>query len=302
MNEIVEKIKVLKKERNAIILAHNYQLPEVQDIADISGDSLELSRKAKDTDCEVIVFCGVRFMAETAHILNPEKTVLLPDPTAGCPLANMMDVETLRKLKAENPGSLVVCYINSTAEVKAESDVACTSANAAKVVQGLDTDKPIIFIPDQHLGDYVKKQTGRDLILTPGYCVTHRHVTVEDINDMKEKMPDAVVIVHPECSSDVVDVADFTCSTSQMVKAVENSPNAKRFIIGTEAGMLHRLRNSFPDREFFLPSPRCVCPNMKKTTLEKVMWSLERLEHKITLEPEIREKALGSLERMLIYV
>lgn len=302
MNELVEKILKLKKEKNAVILAHNYQLPEVQDIADISGDSLELSRRAKETDADVIVFCGVRFMAETAHILNPDKKVLLPDPTAGCPLANMMDVDTLKKIKAENPGSPVVCYINSTADVKAESDVACTSANAVKVVQNLKTDKPIIFIPDQHLGAYVQSKTGRDLILTPGYCVTHRHVTVEDIQDMKDKMPGSAVIAHPECSTDVLEIADFVCSTSQMVKAVEDSPSVKQFIIGTEAGMLHRLRKTFPDREFFVPSARCVCPNMKKTTLEKVLWSLERLEHEIILDVEIREKALGSLERMLQYV
>jgi len=301
-NPIVEKINQLRKEKNAVILAHNYQLPEVQDIADFSGDSLELARIAKKTDCKVIVFCGVKFMAETAHILNPDKLVVMPDPQAGCPLADMVGVDDLRRLKADNPGSPVVTYVNSTAEVKAESDVVCTSANAVKVVSAIKTDKPIIFVPDMHLGSYVRKMTGRDLVLAPGYCPTHRHIMQEDIDERKKEMPDAVVIVHPECSDDVVEAADFVCSTSQMLKAVENSPQAKRFVIGTEVGMLHRLRKQFPDREFFVPSSRCVCPNMKKTTLEKLLWELESLEHKIEIDPSTREKALGAIERMLEYV
>jgi len=299
---LIEQIDKLRKERNAVILAHNYQLPEVQDVADLTGDSLELARKAKGVDCEVIVFCGVTFMAETAHILNPDKTVVMPDPQAGCPLANMVSADDLRKMKADNPGSPVVCYVNSTAEVKAESDVVCTSANAVKVVQAIDTDKPIIFVPDQHLGEYVQRVTGRELILAPGFCPTHRHVMADDILDMKKNIPDAVVIVHPECATDVIEIADFVCSTSQMLPAVENSPDRKKFIIGTEVGMLHRLRQQFPDREFFVPSNRCVCPNMKKTTLEKVLWELETLEHKIELDPEIAREALGALERMLDYV
>lgn len=298
---LVEKINKLKEERKAIIMAHNYQLPDVQDVADYTGDSLELAKIATKAECEVIVFCGVQFMAETAKILNPQRTVLMPDEKAGCPLADMVDINELRRIKSENPGSKVVCYINSHAEVKAESDVCCTSANSVKVVANLDTDKPIIFVPDRHLGEYTAHVTGRELILAAGYCPTHRHIMVEDLEKKKAEMPDAEIIAHPECTTEVLALADHICSTSQMITATEKSA-AKRFIVGTEVGMLHVLRKKFPDREFVVPSSRCVCPNMKKTTLEKVLWSLEEMKTQIEVEPDTAKKAITSLERMLEYV
>lgn len=298
---IVEKIIELKKKRNAVILAHNYQLPEIQDIADHTGDSLELARKATQIDCEVIVFCGVSFMGETAHILSPEKTVLLPDPAAGCPLADMVDIHELRSMKQEHPGATTICYVNSSAEVKAESDICCTSANAVKVVQSLNGANPIIFVPCKFLGGYVSRMTGKDLVLARGYCPTHRRILRETIVKLKEEMPDAVVMTHPECASDVLEVSDYVCSTSQMFRAVEES-GARRFIVGTELGMLHPLRKRYPDREFFPTSDKAVCPNMKRTTLEKVLWALEKMQYKVELDPEIRARALNSLERMLEHV
>ena len=299
--EIIEKINKLKKERNAIILAHNYQPQEIQEIADMTGDSLELARRASKTDAEVIIFCGVTFMGETAHILSPEKIVVLPEPTAGCPLADMVTVEQLREMKAENPGAITICYVNSTAEVKAESDICCTSANAVKVVQSLNGAGPIIFVPDKHLGLYVVSVTGKEIVLGSGFCPTHYHIKKEDILKLKEEMPDAVVISHPECKPEVLQVSDFICSTSQMFKVIEES-TARRFIIGTELGMLFPLKSRFPDREFFPPAQNTVCPNMKKITLEKVLQSLETLEPRISLDPDIRSRALKSLERMLEHV
>ncbi len=296
-NKIVEQIEKLKKERRAVILAHNYQLPEVQDIADHTGDSLELARKATQIDCEVIVFCGVSFMGETAHILSPEKTVLLPDPDAGCPLADMVDVDELKEMKDNNPGSVTICYVNSSAEVKAESDICCTSANAVKVVSSLN-GAPIIFVPCRHLGGYVAKVTGKNLILARGFCPTHHHISTKQILDLKEKMPDAKVLVHPECTSEIIALADYVCSTSQMFRAIEES-GGRRFIIGTELGLLHPLRKRYPDFEFHPPSDKCVCPNMKKTTLEKILQSLETMEYKVELDSDVRRRALKSLERML---
>lgn len=305
MNDpLAEKIKQLKYERNAVILAHNYQLPEVQEIADFTGDSLELARTARETNCDVIVFCGVNFMAETAHILNPEKTVLMPDPTAGCPMADMIDRERLIVLKNEHPDAIVVCYVNTHADVKAESDVCCTSANAANVVKAIGNggnERPVLFIPDRHLGAYVNKVTGQDLILAPGYCPTHMRVIMEDIEQIMRDNPGAELIAHPECTKDVIDAADHVCSTSQMKKAVEKS-EAKKFIIGTEVGMLHVLRKNYPDREFITPSPRCVCPNMKRNTLEKILWALEEMQFKVELDAKIRVKALNAIDRMLDYV
>ncbi|MFA6449811.1 MAG: quinolinate synthase NadA [bacterium] len=297
---IIDKIKKLKEQRNAVILAHNYQIPEVQDIADHTGDSLELARKATQIDCDVIVFCGVRFMGETAHILSPEKTVLLPEPDAGCPLADMVDVEELREMKDNNPGATTICYVNSSAEVKAESDICCTSANAVKVVSSLN-GSPIIFVPCRHLGGYVQKVTGKNLVLARGFCPTHHHISTDQILKLKNDMPDAKVLVHPECTTEVIDIADYVCSTSQMFKAIEES-GARRFIVGTENGLLHPLRKRYPELEFFPPSEDCVCPNMKKITLEKVLISLETMEYKIQLDPDVRQRALGSLERMLLHV
>lgn len=300
-NRVVEDIQKLRKERNAIILAHNYQIPEVQDIADFTGDSLELSRKAAAADCDVIVFCGVTFMAETAYILSPRKTVLIPDPNAGCPLADMVDIERFRKLKQEHPDAFSICYVNSTAEVKAESDVCCTSANAIKVVQSLNGVKEILFVPDRSLGEYVQHVTGKPMVLARGFCPTHHRILKEHILKQKELHPDALVVVHPECTTEVVNIADHVCSTSQMAKVVRESA-AKQFIIGTEEGLLHRLRKDNPGKEFFPPNDVCICPNMKLTTLEKLLWSLETMEHRVVVEENIRVRAQRSLERMLEYV
>jgi quinolinate synthase len=298
VNQLIEKINKLKIERNAVILAHNYQVPEVQDIADITGDSLELSRKAANTTADVIVFCGVRFMGETAHILSPQKTVLLPEPNAGCPLADMITVEQLREMKAKNPGAVTVCYVNSSAEVKAESDICCTSANAVKVVASIDPDKPVIFVPCKHLGGYVERVTGRKLILANGFCPTHHRIIKEHILDLKLKYPDAEVMAHPECSREVLEVTDHICSTGQMFTAVEKS-SATRFIVGTENGMTHPLKKRFPDREFIIIGDHTICPNMKKINLEKVLWSLENLQHRVELDADIRARALNSIQRML---
>jgi quinolinate synthase len=297
--EIIEKILDLKQKRNAVILAHNYQAPEVQDIADYTGDSLELSRIAAKTDCETIVFCGVTFMAETANILSPQKTVLLPDPHAGCPLADMVDLAHFKELKAQHPEAVTVCYVNSSAEVKAESDVCCTSANAVKVVQSLNGAPEILFVPCRHLGDYVARETGKPIVLARGYCPTHHKIFPEDITKLKEQYPDAEVLAHPECTRAVLELSDHVCSTSQMIRVIAAS-SANRFIVCTEMGLLHRLKKDNPDKEFFLPGA-CVCPNMKKITLEKVLWSLQKMQHRVVVPEEIRVRALNSIEKMLLY-
>jgi quinolinate synthase len=292
------EIRDLKAKRNAVILAHNYQAAEIQDLADFCGDSLGLSIEASKTDAEVIVFCGVRFMAETAKILSPRKTVLLPDRWAGCPMAEMITAEQLSGLKQKYPDALVVCYVNSTAQVKAESDYCCTSANAVALVQSLPKDRRIIFVPDQHLGRFVEKQTGRDLILWPGYCPTHVQISEDDVAKVKEQYPDAVVIAHPECAEPVKDLADALLSTGQMIRFVKDSP-AKRFIVATEVGMIHPLKKVRPDAEFIPAGPRGVCPNMKKITLEKVLASLAGLQFQIEVPEAIRLKAERSLQRMV---
>jgi quinolinate synthase len=295
---LIDEIRELRAKRKAIILAHNYQAPEIQDLADFCGDSLGLSIEASKTDGEIIVFCGVRFMAETAKILSPRKTVLLPDRRAGCPMADMITAAQLRGLKQKHPEALVVCYVNSTADVKAESDYCCTSANAVAVVQSLPKDRQIIFVPDQHLGRFVEKQTGRDMILWPGYCPTHVYIGEDDVRKAREQYPDAVVIAHPECSEPVKDLADALLSTGQMIKFVKGSP-AKRFIVATEVGMIHPLKKARPDAEFIPASSRGVCPNMKKITLEKVLASLTGLQFQIEVPEDIRRKAERSLQRMI---
>ena len=297
-NKLIEKIEQLKQDRNAVILAHNYQPAEIQDLADFCGDSLGLSIKAAETDADVIVFCGVQFMAETAAILSPEKTVLLPDKFAGCPLADMITAEQLSKLKQQHPDALVVCYVNSSAGVKAESDYCCTSANAVEIVNSLPKDKPIIFVPDQHLGRFVAEKTGRDLVLWPGYCHVHVVITEDDIKNAKAKYPDAIVMAHPECTEPVRELADEIFSTSQMLKFAEKS-TAKRFIVATETGMLHPLKKQNPQAEFIPAAERAICPNMKKITLEKVLWSFEDMHYKITVPDEIRIKAKKALDRMV---
>lgn len=295
---MIEKINKLKAEQNAVILAHNYQPPEIQDIADFTGDSLELSVKASKTDADIIVFCGVLFMAETAAVLSPKKTVLLPDKNAGCPLADMITAEQLRKLKSEKPGALVVTYVNSSAEVKAESDYCCTSANAAEIVLSLPKDKKIIFVPDQHLGRFVSEKTQRHLILWPGYCASHIVITDDDIKIAREKYPDAVVMAHPECSEPVKALSDQVLSTSQMLRFAKDSP-AKEFIVATEVGMIHPLAKQRPDAVFVPASEKAVCPNMKKITLEKLLWSLQNMQYRIEIPEDIRIKARKALDRMV---
>jgi quinolinate synthase len=297
-NDLIEKIHKFKTQRRAVILAHNYQMPEIQDIADFTGDSLGLSIAASKTDAEVIVFCGVRFMAETAAILSPTKIVLLPEKDAGCPMADMITADQLRQLKKQHPDSIVVCYVNSTADVKAESDYCCTSSNAVEIVHSLPKDKSVIFVPDRHLGQFTAQKTGRKLILWPGYCTSHVIITEDDIKNAKSKYPDAIVLAHPECTEPVRLLADQVLSTGQMLKFVKNSP-AKRFIIATEVGIIHPLKKQRPDAEFMPASERAVCPNMKKITLEKILWSLEDLKFKITVPEDIRLKAKSALDKMI---
>jgi quinolinate synthase len=299
--ELVEKINQLKKEKNAVILAHNYQAPEVQDIADFVGDSLGLSVQASKTSADVIVFCGVYFMAETAKILSPAKTVLIPDKDAGCPMADMITADQLRKLKAEHPGAKVLCYVNTTAEVKAECDVCCTSGNAEKVVrEAFNRDDEIIFAPDQYLAHYVSTQVGRDFIKWKGFCPTHMKLLPDDIERQRKLHPGVEVLVHPECRAAVTDIADKVLSTEGMIRYVRMAP-AKEFIIGTEVGILHRLGKENPGKIFYPLSKDAVCPNMKKITLEKVLWSLEDMTDEVIVPEEIIKKARKSLDVMLKY-
>jgi quinolinate synthase len=297
MTDLKRRIQALMKKRNAVILVHNYQSDEVQDIADFLGDSLDLARKAADTTAEVIVFCGVHFMAETAAILNPGKTVLLPDAASGCPMANMIDAPRLRALKAEHPGVPVVAYINTTAEVKAEADVCCTSSNAVKIV-GSMPDKEIIFVPDKNLGDYVARRTGKKLILWEGFCPTHMKIMPEDILALKKIHPRAEVLAHPECRPEVVDLADKVLSTTGVCTYVRESAG-KEFIIGTEVGILYRLRKENPGKIFYPASTAAVCPNMKKNSLEKILWALEDMRPVITVEESVRVKAKRAIDKML---
>ena len=293
-----EQIAKLREKLNAIILAHNYQRPEVQDIADYTGDSLELSRKAAGTDAEVIVFCGVHFMAETAKILSPQKTVLLPDEAAGCPMADMITADQLEQEKAKYPGVQVVCYVNSSAAVKAGSDICCTSANAVQVVQAMDRERPILFVPDQYLGHYAIRQTGREMHLWPGYCPTHMKIGVDDVNRQRARYPGAKVVVHPECRPDVIDAADEALSTGGIIRYAQ-SYQGNALIVGTETGILHRLRKENPAVEYVPVTKRGVCPNMKCITLEKVLWSMEEMEPNIEIPEEVRQRALAAVERML---
>lgn len=297
MKEIIEKIKILKEKRNAIILSHNYQLPEVQDIADFVGDSLELSRKAQSTNCDVIVFCGVHFMAETAKILSPEKVVLLPDMSAGCPMADMINEHDVMDLKKQYPDAIVVAYVNTTASVKAHTDICCTSANAEKVVLSCK-DKEIIFIPDKYLGSYIQNKTGKKMHLFEGYCPTHVKILRQDIEREKRKHKDAKVVVHPECTQEVVSIADEVRSTTGICKYVKESKD-KEFIIGTEIGILHRLKKENPDKIFYPASDLAICPNMKKIDLQKILYSLEEMKYEIKIPQDIQNKARKSIERML---
>jgi len=296
-SELVARIKELKKERNAVILAHSYERPEVQDIADYVGDSLELSRLAAKTDADVIVFCSVHFMAETAKILSPQKTVLLPSAEAGCPLADMITPAQLEAEKAKYPHAAVVAYVNCSAEIKAMADVCCTSANALQVVNSMPQDE-ILFVPDQHLGRFVQKQTHKKMILWAGCCPTHQRMKAKDIFAIKQEFPDAVVVVHPESNEDICNMADAVLSTSQMLRYCQAS-EAKTFVIGTEMGMLHRLRTAMPDKTFIQPSKGLICPNMKMTQLEDVYEALKENKHPIEIPEPIRIKALRALDGML---
>ncbi len=296
--ELIKEIEERKRERNAVILAHVYQIDDIQRIADFTGDSLDLSRKAIDTDAEVIVFCGARFMAETAAILNPYKTVLLPDEDAGCPLADMITVEELRAKRKEYPNAAVVSYVNSSAAVKAESDICCTSSNAVKVVDSLEEEQ-VIFVPDRNLGRYVASQTDKDIVLWDGFCYVHNNnIRVEDIERMKLHHPEAKVMVHPECQPEVIDLADYVGSTAQMLKYASETP-AEEYIVGTERGLLYRLRQENPDKKSYSPSGGIICEDMKKITLEKVAKSLENMLYKVEVPMEISKKAKRALDRML---
>lgn len=298
INSMINEIKRLKKEKNAVILAHNYQIPEIQDIADIVGDSLKLSQEAANTDADIIVFCGVHFMAESAKILSPEKKVLLPAIDAGCPMADMVTAEKLREYKEKNPNAKIVVYVNSSAEVKAEADICCTSGNALEVVKSLDAEQ-ILFAPDKNLGSYINDQLdGVEMELWNGFCITHERVKEEEIKLVKERKAGVQVVVHPECNPAVVKHADFVGSTAQILKYIRES-NEKEFIIGTEMGILHTLRMENLYKKFTLLSPALICYNMKKTTLEDVYNVLLTEENEITVDEEIRKRAFTSLNRML---
>jgi len=297
MKTTVEQILELKKKRNAVILAHNYQRGEVQDIADFVGDSLELSQKAAKTDAAVIVFCGVHFMAETASILSPDKVVLLPDAGAGCPMANMITADQLRRKKRELPSATVVTYINSSAAVKAESDYCCTSANGVRVVQSISNEE-ILFVPDQYLGDFIARKTGKKMTLWPGYCPTHVKILPEDILRRKKEYPKAKVIVHPECRPDVIALADEALSTSGIIRYAARQ-DVTELIVGTEVEILHRLNKENPGKKFIPASTKAVCPNMKKITLEKILDSLETMSPEVKVPEEIRVKAVAAVDRML---
>ena len=297
---VEERILKLKNEMNAVILVHNYQRPEVQDIGDFVGDSLELSQKAAGTDADVIVFCGVHFMAETASILCPDKTVLLPDSKSGCPMADMITAEQLRQKKKELPNATVVTYINSSAEVKAESDYCCTSSNGVKVVASLENDE-IIFVPDQYLGDYIARKTGKKMTLWPGYCPTHVRILPEDIVRQQQKYPRAKTVVHPECRPDVIALADEALSTSGIIRYAARD-DVSELIVGTEVEILHRLRKENPGKTFIPASEKAICPNMKRITLEKMLESLETMSPQIKVPEDIRVKAKAAVDRMLAIV
>ncbi|MFM8936175.1 MAG: quinolinate synthase NadA [Vulcanococcus sp.] len=296
-------IRALAQERKAVILAHYYQEPEIQDIADFIGDSLELSRKAAATDAEVIVFCGVHFMAETAKILSPQKTVLLPDLEAGCTLADACPADGFARFRAEHPEHLVVSYINCSAAVKAQSDLNCTSSNAVDLVQQLPADRPILFAPDQNLGRWVQRQSGRELTLWPGSCIVHETFSEQALLQLKLEHPDAEVLAHPECQQHLLDLADFIGSTSALLRRAEASP-ATCFIVLTEPGILHQMRKAVPHKQFYaVPGAdgcSCnACPYMRLNTLEKLWQCLHSMAPAIELDEQLRQQALAPIEKML---
>ena len=302
-DDLISAINQLRRDRNAIVLAHYYQEPEIQDIADFIGDSLELSRKAANTDADVIVFCGVHFMAETAKILSPEKIVLLPDTEAGCSLADDCPTEEFKAFKANHPEHFVVSYINCTAAVKAESDLICTSSNAVDLVNQIPSDKQILFAPDQNLGRWVQRQSGRELTLWPGRCMVHEAFSEEALLKLKLKYPNAEVIAHPECMENLLDLADFIGSTSKLLLHAETS-SSTTFIVLTEPGILHQMQKKVPSKTFIdvpgLDGCSCnTCPYMRLNTLEKLWHCLETLEPRIEMDEDLRVKALEPIQRML---
>ncbi len=300
-NSIQEEIAALKKERNAMILAHNYQIGEIQDIADFTGDSLRLAQAATKTQADVILFCGVHFMAETASILCPNKKVLVPDLEAGCSLADMIRPEDVRAWKQAHPDGVVVCYVNTSAAVKAECDYCCTSSNAEKVVASIPADKELLFVPDFFLGTYVKQQTGRkNMELWRGYCPTHMLIQPAQITKLREEHPDAEFIMHPECGclTKSMHLADRILSTDGMIRYVNESA-AKEFIVATETGVLHRMQKDHPEKLFIPASPQAVCSYMKMNTLEKVVYSLEHLEYEVKVPEDLARKAYLPIQRML---
>ena len=296
-DELIQEIKRLKAEKNALILAHNYQNIEIQDLADYRGDSLQLSILAKEVKAPLIVFCGVKFMAETAAILNPESTILLPVIDAGCPLADMITLNQLKAFKQNYPGSPVVCYVNSSVEVKAESDVCCTSSNAVKILKSFSTEKPILFVPDRNLGSWAAQQSGKKVITWDGYCVVHQYgFSEEDVLTVKSKYPDYKFLVHPECDPQIIKYADLVVSTGGMVDWVKNNDKA---IIATEIGLTEYLQHIYPEKSLIPLSPKAICKNMKKTTLENVYNALKYNQYVISVEPNTAQKARKAINRML---
>lgn len=296
--DLVNQVRTLCREKNAVILAHNYQIPEIQDLADFVGDSLGLSRTAAQTDAAIIVFCGVHFMAETASILAQEKKILLPDENAGCPMANMVTPRELAALKAKHPDAVVVTYVNSSAAIKAMSDICCTSANAVEVVRTIPADREILFVPDRNLGAYAARVLKRPMILWNGYCPTHERFLVEHLRLAREKHPEAKLVMHPEAPLAALDMADAIGSTSGILRYCRES-NAREFLIGTEIGMLHRLRKENPGKTFYAASEIADCPNMKLNTLEKVLWCLQDEAPEVRVDPETAAKARAPIEKML---
>jgi quinolinate synthase len=297
--QMIEEINRLRKEENAVILAHYYQTGDIQDIADFVGDSFALSRRAKDTDADSIVFCGVLFMAESAKILSPQKKVLLPVWDAGCPMADMVTPDDVMKLRGRYPDAAVVCYVNSSCAVKAVSDVCVTSANAVKIVKALE-ERQIIFVPDQNLGSYVARQAPeKEIILHPGYCHVHHQLTAEDVDRARAAMPSAVFLAHPECTQAVLEKADFIGSTAQILRYATESKETE-FLIGTEAGILHALEKSNPDKVFRPLTPKLICADMKKTRLADVRDALLHGQHEIKLDEDVMNGARRCLDRMLL--
>lgn len=295
---MIDKINKLKEERDALILAHNYQIPEVIDTADYVGDSFYLSQVAKESDKKVIVFCGVHFMAESAKILSPEKTVLLPVKDAGCPLAEMVDIDELERFKKEHPDAAFVCYINTNADIKALCDVTVTSSNAVKIIKRIP-NKKIVFLPDKNLGEFVKEKVPeKEIILWTGFCPTHRKISKENVLSMKKIVNDLVVLAHPECEKEVREIADFVGSTKEIIDYATNT-NYKNYLIATEEGVIHSLKKMNPNKNFYIPGLSATCPNMKKTRLEDVYESLLHMKHEINVDEEIASKARKALENML---